>query len=292
MSRGTRTLIVLAVAVIAATAASYSVYRAVLGMPAHTVEVATRNAVVAKKGLPVGTLLTRDSVKVVQWPEKTPVTGGFADMAEVVDRGLVSAVVENEPITESKLAPKSAGAGLPPTITPGMRAIAVRVNEVIGVAGFVGPGTHVDVMTIISRTKDEPMSRVVVSNVQVLAAGTRTDLEEGKEGKAIRSTVVTLMVSPLDAERIALAQTEGQIMLTLRHPLDVDQPETTGVTRGGLFGAPPAPAAPTVKPVTRRVVPSVEPPPAPVVAVVQPIRVETIKGMKRSLDTLTQETPK
>ncbi len=289
MSRGTRTLIVLAVAVIAASAASYAVFKAVQGMPARTVEIATRNAVVAKKGLPVGTLLTSDSVKVVQWPEKTPVTGGFADVAEVVDRGLVSGVVENEPITESKLAPKSAGAGLPPTITPGMRAIAVRVNEAIGVGGFVGPGTHVDVMTTISRTKDEPMSRTVVSNVQVLAAGTRTDLEEGKEGKAIRSTVVILMVSPIDAERIALAQTEGQLMLTLRHPLDVDQTETTGVTKGGLFGAPPAPA---VKPVTRRVVASVEPPPAPVVAVVQPIRVETIKGMKRSLDTLTQETPK
>ena len=89
MSRGTRTLIVLAVAVIAAAAASYGVYTAVQGMPARTVEIATRNAVVAKKGLPVGTLLTSDSVKVVQWPEKTPVTGGFADMAEVVDRGLV-----------------------------------------------------------------------------------------------------------------------------------------------------------------------------------------------------------
>jgi pilus assembly protein CpaB len=291
MSRGTRTLFVLAVAVIAATAASYSVYKAVQGMPARTVEIATRNAVVAKKGLPVGTLLTGDSVKVVQWPEKTPVTGGFAVVTDVVDRGLVSAVVENEPITESKLAPKSAGAGLPPTITPGMRAIAVRVNEAIGVGGFVGPGTHVDVMTTISRSKDEPMSRTVVSNVQVLAAGTRTDLEEGKEGKAIRSTVVILMVSPIDAERIALAQTEGQLMLTLRHPLDVDQTETAGVTKGALFGA--APVAPPVRQPARRAVvpPPVEP--VPVVAVVQqPIRVETIRAMKRSQDTLAQESPK
>jgi pilus assembly protein CpaB len=133
------------------------------------------------------------------------------------------------------------------------------------------------------------MSRTVVSNVQVLAAGTRTDLEEGKEGKAIRSTVVILMVSPIDQERIALAQTEGQLMLSLRHPLDVEPTETTGVSKAALFGAPPAPA---VKPVTRRVVTSVEPPPAPVVPVVLPIKVETIKGMKRSLDTLTQETPK
>src|SRR5262245_42517922 len=118
MNRGTRTLIVLTVAVIAAAAASYGVYTAIRSIPERRVEIATRNAVVAKVKLDVGSLLTSDVVKVVPWPEKTPVQGGFADVAEVIDRGLVAAVVENEPITESKLAPKEAGAGLPPTITP------------------------------------------------------------------------------------------------------------------------------------------------------------------------------
>jgi len=283
MNRGTRTLIVLTVAVIAAAAASYGVYTAIRSIPERRVEIATRNAVVAKVRLDVGTSLTSDVVKVVPWPEKTPVQGGFADIAEVVDRGLIAGVVENEPITESKLAAKGAGAGLPPTIAPGMRAISVKVNEVIGVAGFVVPGTRVDVMTIISKDdKQDAMSRVVVSNVQVLTANTRYDQEEAKEGQAIRSTVVTLMVSPLDAERIALAQAEGQLMLTLRNPLDVSPTESTGVNKNALFGAPaPAP----VKAVTRRVA-APEPPPVPIVAPPKPYTVETIRAAKRTEEKL------
>ena len=281
MNRGARTLIVLTVAVIAAAAASYGVYTAIRSIPERRIEISTRNAVVAKVRLDVGTRLTSDLVKVVAWPEKTPVEGGFADIAEVVDRGLISGVVANEPITQSKLAPKGAGAGLPPTIATGMRAIAVKVNEVISVAGFVVPGTRVDVLTIIAKKDEEPMSRVVVSNVQVLAANTRYDQEEAKEGQAIRSTVVTLMVSPLDAERIALAQAEGQLMLTLRNPLDVNPTESAGVSKNALFGAPaPAPA----KAASRRVA-APEPPPAPVV-VPKPYTVETIRAAKRTEDKL------
>ena len=105
MNRGARTLIVLTVAVIAAAAASYGVYTAIRSIPERRIEISTRNAVVAKVRLDVGTRLTSDLVKVVAWPEKTPVEGGFADIAEVVDRGLISGVVANEPITQSKLAP-------------------------------------------------------------------------------------------------------------------------------------------------------------------------------------------
>jgi len=281
MNRGTRTLIVLAVAVIAAAAASYGVYTAIRNIPERRVEIATRNAIVAKVKLGVGTRLTSDLVKVVPWPEKTPLEGGFGDVAEVVDRGLISGVGENEPITESKLAPKAAGAGLPPTITPGMRAISIRVNEVINVAGFVLAGTRVDVLTIITRNNDEPMSRVVASNVQVLTANSRYDQEDSKQGNAVRSTVVTLMVSPVDAERIALAQAEGQLMLTLRHPLDVQPTETTGVSKAALFG-PPAPP-PVVKAAVRRT-PAPEPPPAPVV--LPAYMVETIKAAKKTQETL------
>jgi pilus assembly protein CpaB len=281
MNRGTRTLIVLAVAVIAAGAASYGVYAAIRNIPERRVEISTRSAVVAKVKLDVGTRLTSDLVKVVAWPEKTPVEGGFADIADVVDRGLIAGVVVNEPITESKLASREAGSGLPPTITPGMRAISVKVNEVIGVAGFVVPGTRVDVMTIIAKKNEEPMSRVVASNVQVLTANTRYDQEEAKEGKAIRSTVVTLMVSPVDAERIALAQAEGQLMLTLRNPLDVTPTESTGVNTAALFGAPaPKPAA---KAAPRR---TAAPEPPPPVVVPKPYLVETIRGGKKSLDPL------
>ena len=137
MNRGTRTLIVLAVAVVAAAAASYGVYVAIRSIPERRVEIATRFAVVARTQLPLGTQLTNELVKVVPWPERTPLQGGFSDVAQVIGRGLVMPVGENEPLTESKLAPKEAGAGLPPTITPGMRAISIKVNEVIGAGNGV-----------------------------------------------------------------------------------------------------------------------------------------------------------
>jgi pilus assembly protein CpaB len=282
MNRGTRTLIVLVVAVIAAAAASYGVYTAITNIPERRVEISTRNAVVAATQIAVGQRLTSDLVRVVPWPEKSPLQGGFTDVKEVLDRGLIAGVVENEPITESKLAPKESGAGLPPTIAPGMRAISIRVNEVINVANFVTSGTRVDVLTIIRRQSEEPESRVVVSNVQVLTANNRYDQEDAKQGEAIRSTVVTLMVTPSDAERIALAQSEGQLMLTLRNPLDVAPTETAGVRIAALFGEAPRP---TSKPVARRAAA----PAAPPVTVLPPTRymVETIKAGTSKIGELT-----
>src|SRR5215210_2469974 len=164
MNRHIRTLTVLVVAIAAAGAASFGVYRAVARIQERRVDVKTGYAVVAVKAMPVGALVTRDSVKLVAWPAESPLGGGFSDVTKVVDRGLVSAVAVNEPLTESKLAPKEAGAGLPPTITPGMRAMSVKVNEVIGVAGFVVPGTRVDVLTIIEQEDKERIARNVVSN--------------------------------------------------------------------------------------------------------------------------------
>ena len=284
MNRGTRTLIVLVVAVVAAAAASYGVYTAIRSIPERRVEISTRSAVVAATSIPVGRQLTSDLVRVVPWPERSPLEGGFADVKEVIDRGLIAAVVENEPITESKLAPKEAGAGLPPTIAPGMRAISIRVNEVINVANFVTSGTRVDVLTILRRQNEEPYSRVVVSNVQVLTANNRYDQEDARQGEAIRSTVVTLMVTPLDAERIALAQSEGQLMLTLRNPLDVEPTETAGVTTGALFGTP---VRATSKPGARRPA-APAPPPPPVALPPAPWKVETIRNMKRTEKSLEE----
>jgi len=179
MNRQRRTLLVLVIAVGAAAIASYGVYAAIASIPERRVEIATQHAVVAAAAMPVGTLITAESVKLVDWPARTPLQHGFSSVEDVVDRGLIVPIVENEPLTESKLAPKEAGAGLPPTITPGMRAMSVKVNEVIGVAGFVVPGTRVDVLTIIEGdNRNDTMARVVVSNVQVLSAGTRYDQEE------------------------------------------------------------------------------------------------------------------
>jgi pilus assembly protein CpaB len=288
MNRQTRTIIVLAIAIVAATIASFGTYRALSQMPQHTDTILLTKAVVAAKGMPIGTLITRDSVKLVDWPQQTPLDGGFSRIDDVVDRGLITGVVANEPLSENKLAPKEAGAGLSPTIQQGMRAISVKVNEVIGVAGFVVPGTHVDVVTIIGNGNNaaDTVSRVVVSNVQVLSAGTRYDQEESRtDAKPIRSTVVTLMVTPVDAERIALAQAEGQLMLTLRHPLDTQPTESHGIRRAALFSSE-EPAAKPAGPVVRRVVQAPPPVVVPIAPVVRAYTVETIRAAKRSEEAL------
>ncbi len=231
----------------------------------------------------MGTRITADTVKVVAWPERTPLAGGFSSVEQVLERGLISGVVENEPLTESKLAPKEAGAGLPPSIPTGMRAMSVKVNEVIGVAGFVVPGTHVDVMVILQNEKANGLARVVVSNVQVLTAGTRYDQENArKDGKPIPSTVVTLMVNPFDAEKIALAQAEGQLMLSLRNPLDTAPTDSRGARTATLFaGSGPASSADDApRAIKPRPLPAAVPPPPP--PATKAYTVEAIRAAKRT----------
>ena len=210
MNRTTRTVVVMAVATLVAGIASLGVYTAVKSIPVREVEVAHMFVVVAARNLPTGSRITETDVKLVAWPANNPVTGAFAELKPILDRGLVAAVGENEPVTETKLAPIGSGAGLPPSIPPGMRAMSVKVDEVIGVAGFVVPGTRVDLVVTLRGTgqTEESMSRTVVSNVLVLTAGTKFDQEQAKDGKAQPSTVVTLAVSPSDAERVALASSE------------------------------------------------------------------------------------
>jgi pilus assembly protein CpaB len=282
MNRNSRLALVLVVALGAAGAASFIVYRAVSSIPVREVEVASLEAVVAAKSIPVGTIVTRDHVRLVPWPARSPVPGSFTSIDAVVNRGAIVEVSENEPLTESKLAPLGSGGGLPPTIPEGMRAISVRTNEVIGVAGFVIPGTRVDVLVTVKQrsNESEPISRAVVSNVQVLTAGTRFDQEKARtEGKPIPSTVVTLLVTPQDAERISLAASEGQITLTLRNPLDVARTETNGVRMASLLAEPAA--APIPKRTEGRRVFVQPPPPAPAPAS-RMYTVEAIRAAKRS----------
>ena len=180
MNRNKRTAIVLGVAVVMAAIASLGVYRIVSAMPQRQEAPTTVSAVVAAHPLKLGTRLTTDHVKIVAWPTASKVPGSFVKVEDVVNRGVIADIGENEPVTEAKLAPLEAGAGLPPSIPPGMRAISVKVNEVVGVAGFVVPGTRVDVMvTLPGRDRDQDsLTRTVVGNVQVLTAGTRYDQEK------------------------------------------------------------------------------------------------------------------
>jgi pilus assembly protein CpaB len=278
MNRQTRTLVVVAVAVLVASASSFFMYRVIQRMPVREVEVASVPAVVAARNIPVGTMLVKEDLKVVAWPARTPIQGGFKGVDEVTNRGLIAAIAENEPLTEGKLAPLGAGAGLAPTIPAGMRAISVRVNEVIGVAGFVIPGSRVDlVITVNDPSGKGTVTKAVVNNIEVLTAGSRFDQEASRaEGKPIQASVVTLLATPQDAEKISLAASEGQITLTLRNPLDVTPTETQGARLASLLGNPSPP--PIEKRVEgRRVVQAVAPPPPPRI-----YTVEAIRAAKRS----------
>ena len=284
MNRRNRTLLVLLVAVGLASLATYGVFRTIKSIPVRQVEVATKHVVVAAENLPLGTMVSKEQLKVVGWPAATPVEGSFASVDEVVGRGLISPVQANELLTENKLAPKEAGAGLAPSIPPGMRALSVKTNDVIGVAGFTVPGARVDVLVVV-KDRDNSMARVVVSNLQVLTAGTKYDIEQAKDGKPMPSNVVTLLVTPDQAERISLAQTNGSITLVLRNPLDVTPTETGGVRMAGLMGSPST--APIAKPAASKrskvsapavVVAPPPPPPAP-----RP-NVETIRAGKRTVE--------
>jgi pilus assembly protein CpaB len=284
MNRNTRTIIVLIVALVVASAASYAVLVTVQRMSRTAAQAPQAQTVVAAKPLPIGTLVTAEHVKLIPWPAGTLIPGSFTSVDQVTNRGLVQSVSENEPLTESKLAKVGAGAGLPPTIPPGMRALSVKVNEVVGVAGFVVPGNRVDVLVSInpgqvSGQAGEPVTRVIVSNVQVLTAGTRYDQQEAQP---IPTSVVTLLLTPEDAERVTLAADEGRIMLTLRNPLDLEPTKTAGVRRGSLFAGDMAPVLQRPPGPARRA-PQVQaaPPPAP-----RPYTVETIRAAKRAEETV------
>jgi pilus assembly protein CpaB len=286
MNRRNRHILIIGIAVATACLASFGVYRAVTRIPVREVEVARSFVVVATRSLPPGVRLAAKDVRLAAWPAASPVPGSFSRIDAVVNRGLLASVVENEPLTESVLAPPGAGAGLPPTIPSGMRAMSVKVNEVIGVAGFIDPGTRVDLVVTIRKNEDTT-SRTAVSNVQVLSAGTRSEQEKAEKAKTGNTTpsaaaVVTLLVTPQDAERIALAQAEGQIMLVLRNPMDTETTATSGVHAAALFGPDVAPPA---APVVNR--PAVRKPPVVTAAAVAPpppkiYTVEAIRAAKRT----------
>lgn len=270
-----RTLIVLAVALVAATAASGAVYIALQRAAASTATVPT---VVAARTLPTGVRLRPDDVKVVPWPTTCPVPGAIAAVDTAVDRGLVAGVLENEPVTESKLAPPGSGAGLPPAIPSGMRAISLRVDDVVGVAGFVTPGTRVDLVATLDHGPAS-VARIVVSNVTVAAVGTRQEIESPVVPTRA-STVVTLLVTPADAERIALVSAGGRLALALRNPLDVASAPTDGASMASLAAGRPAGATPVLARVPTA---ETRPERAPVA---QQYQIETIRASKRTQETV------
>jgi pilus assembly protein CpaB len=271
-----RMSMVLLIALLAGGVLAWGTYNYLQNVPVKTVTVPTQRVVIANADLSLGSELRPDDLKSVDWPAGAVPEGAFDDPAKLLGRGLIASVVRHEPILAGKLSSKEAGSGLPPIIPPGKRAMSVRVNEVIGVAGYVLPGTRVDVIATQSPSNrgEDMTSKVVLSNVQVLTAGTRVE-HDTKDGKPMQVTVVTLVVTPDEAERLTLASTEGKIQLALRNPLDLESPETAGVRPGMLMGnvqQRPAPVARRAAAPSRTTAP-VYSEPAPTV--------EIIRGDKR-----------
>jgi pilus assembly protein CpaB len=264
--------------------------------------------VVAALPVSVGAKLTDADVRIASWPKANPIEGTFHTVAEVVGRGVLVPMIPNEPVLLSKLAAEGSGAGLMSTIPDGMRGVSVKVNDVIGVAGFVVPGSRVDVILSGSPTSGNiEMSKVFLENIQVLAAGQNVTNDDN--GRPMNVQVVTLLVTPEQSEKVALASVDGRIQLALRNPLDLEEVKPNAIRREHLFSggsAAPAPPAATPKPVARvaprkvetpavaqQVAPPPPPPPPPPVAA--PKReVQVFNGNKKETYTFEgkkEETP-
>jgi pilus assembly protein CpaB len=202
---------------------------------------------------------------------------------DALGRGVVSSIYEGEPIIENRLAARGAGAGLAATIPPGMRAAAIRVNEVVGVAGFVVPGQRVDVL-VLGVPPGNPantgtITKTILQNIQVLSAG--QDMQQDTQGKPVTVQVVNVLVTPEQAETLSLVSNDMRIQLILRNPLDTKETKTPGVAASNIFSGTtfkmpgPAPASP--RPLPARVAVAAAPPPVPL-----PVVVEVIQGTKRS----------
>lgn len=208
----------------------------------------SRTVVVASRDIPAGGIVRREDVETVSWPGSALPEGFATQPGEVVGRGLIVEVRENEPLLAWKLADKEAGGGLSITIPEGMRAVSVEVDEVVGVAGFVLPGTRVDVIATVMPGTDRTRTttRIILQNIRAMAADQR--YQQDIDGEPQYVTVVTLLVTPEQAEELTLAATEGRIQLALRNTLDAEEVETQGRQIAALLrgaGPPPsrAPAA-------------------------------------------------
>lgn len=263
-----RVLIILLLALVAAAVAGFSTLRFLSTRPvaaAATRPIRTAQVVVANRPLPVGTLLREEDLQVIQWPADVVPENYLTVPADAVGRGLISAVRANEPILSSELAEKGSGAGLPIIIPEGRRALSIAVDEVIAVAGFVIPGTRVDVLLTMEQNSSEPRTQVILQNMTVLAAGQVVQRDD--EGNPMNVSVVTLLVTPNEAEKLTLAAQQGRIQLALRNMIDTDEAATDGARVSSLM------TGPTQRTPTGRVVP--RPPAAP--------PVELYRGGSRSI---------
>ncbi len=309
-------LVLAIVALVLSAGVTYLAYRVLQSRLQPAAE--TTKTVVAVKKLELGYRITKDDIKLVEWPKSMPLQGSFSDESLVLDRGTMAPIEINEPILDSKLAPKGAGAGLMTVIPQGMRALSIQVNSIIGVSGFVLPGSRVDLILTaippkdVKGAKNEEMgSKIILENLEVLAAG--QNVQRDVEGKPQTVQDVTLLLTPDQAQRVALATGDGRIQLALRNPMDKKAAEPLLVVRSSLYEGPTmmnpedglaALAAPE-KPAVKRTAGLRKPlGPAgstqqkkkePLVSAPPPLQrivvVELIQGIKRTKDTFEEANP-
>lgn len=219
------------------------------------------DVMVAANDLQVGARVEERDVKIIKIPGGALPPGAPRKRSDVIGHGVIMPISKGEFILPNRLAQENAGSGLPALIPPGMRAVSVRVNEVVSVAGFVMPGTRVDVLlTGTPGANGEQQTTTVLQNTLVLASG--HTLERNASGEAQNTAVITLLVSPDDAQRLTLASSEGHIQLALRNPLDTRQDDVPSSNSRGLYkGMPALPTPVTHVPVKHVVTAKATPPP-------------------------------
>jgi pilus assembly protein CpaB len=291
----TRTLLLAASALVLSVAVTFGAFTVLRNrLQPHEPD----KIVVAAQNISLGTRLTAADLKLEPWAG-APIEGSSLKIEDVLNRGVIVPMIANEPVLESKLAAKDGGAGLAAVIRGGMRAVAVKVNEVIGVAGFVLPGTRVDVILSGSpdHGRDTEIAKTIIENVEVLASGKNTARDA--EGKPLDSQVVTLLVTPQDSQKLALASADGTIQLALRNPLDIAVTNPAAVSRVGLYGKPdpqssvPQAPAPVRAPAPRPLIAQAPVPPKAAESAPAPkpqIDVQLIQGINVQKFSFEQKT--
>lgn len=236
--RNKRLLIALLAAVTFGLIAAYSVSRYLSSAQAYTRSL--NNVVIAKVEIPLGSTIIAEQLAIAQFPDNVTPEGAFAVVDEkLLGRVVVTSISPREPITENRLAPVGAAGGLSSVIPEGFRAMTVRVDEVVGVSGFIMPGTLVDIVVVTMPPKnsgrEEMISKIVLQNIKVLASG--QNIDKPKDGREVERAVraVTLQVTPEQAEKLALAQSEGRLQLVMRNSVDQTDEQTPGANKQSLL---------------------------------------------------------
>jgi pilus assembly protein CpaB len=222
------------VAVIVGAMAAYGVYRVLEATKANS-RIATAPVVVANQDMPEGTSVTRSSVSTKPWPVQTIPAGAYSSIDSVIGRVTRIQVFKGEPMLPGRMAPAGTGPGLEVKISPGKRAMAVRINDVAGISGLIQPNSRVDVLVTIrddDASRARHVAKLFMENMRVLSVGPRVQrVEDDDKGPgASNATTATLEVTPDEAERLAVAMNQGTIQLVLRGYGDPDSIKTKGAT--------------------------------------------------------------